>query len=278
MAKGRATRPGSRWQPAVGQGSAKRAAGRSRRRWPRLRVPHLSARWRRAGLAALVLALVTVGGWWVYQSPLLSVREVTVEGSAALSPQLVRSTADLEGRSILRPDFAGARQRLLALPLVKEVQIGRDWPTGVRITVVERAPWGVWEAGGQRFVIDDEGVVLEMPAPKDAPVIVQLDAKAPLAPGDRVDPGALAVARELVPTAERTLGRRVIALEFSRASGLTAVLAGGPDRPELRATFGDGQGYDFKVATLYALLRQADEEGRTLRRVDLRFGDRVAVQ
>jgi cell division protein FtsQ len=253
-------------------------AGRSRRRWPRLRVPHWSARWRRVGLAALVLALVTLGGWWVYQSPLLSIREVTVEGSDALSPQVVRSTADLEGRSILRPDFSGARQRLLALPMVKEVQIGRDWPTGVRITVVERAPWGVWEAGGQRFVIDDEGVVLDMPAPEGAPVIVQLDAPAPLAPGDRVDPGALAVARELVPTAERTLGRRVIALEFSRASGLTAVLAGGPDRPALRATFGDGQGYEFKVATLYALLRRADEEGRTLRRVDLRFGDRVAVQ
>ena len=271
-------RPGTRWQPGVGREPVRRVAGRSRIRWPRPRLPHGSARWRRAGLAALVVALMTLGGWWVYQSPLLSIREVTVEGSNALSPQVVRSVAGLEGRSILRPDFSGARQRLLALPMVKEAQIGRDWPTGVWITVVERAPWGVWQAGGQRFVVDDEGVVLDMPAPEGAPVIVQLDAPAPLTPGDRVDPGALAVARELVPTAERTLGRRVIALEFSRASGLTVVLAGGPDRPELRATFGDGQGYEFKVATLYALLRRADEDGRTLRRVDLRFGDRVAVQ
>ena len=62
-------------------------------------------------------------------------------------------------------------------------------------------------------------------------------------------------------------------LEFSRASGLTAVLA-----DDLRVTFGDAQGYEFKVAALFPVLQRAEEEGRTPRRVDLRFGDRVAIQ
>ena len=221
---------------------------------------------------------MALGGWWLYRSPLLSVREVTVEGSEILSPEMIRSIAGLEGQSLVRPDFEGTRQRLLALPMVKDAQISRDWPSGARIIIVERAPWGVWQVGGQRFVIDDEGVVLDLPAPAGAPVILQTDAASPLAPGDRVDPGAVAVARQLVPTAERTLGRPLVGLEFSQTSGLQVMLAGGPDEPALRAVFGDAQGYDFKVATLYTLLQRADEEGRTLRRVDLRFGDRVAVQ
>ncbi len=35
---------------------------------------------------------------------------------------------------------------------------------------------------------------------------------------------------------------------------------------------------DLPAAALYAVVRQADQEERTLRSVDLRFGDRVAIQ
>ena len=270
-------RPGAGWQPGIGR-QPKRVVGRQRWRRPRLRVPPLSERWRSALLVALAVVGALAGGWWLYRSPLLSVREVNVEGNSVLSAELLRQVADMEGQSILRSDVAGASERLLALPLVKEAQIKREWPASVSITIVERTPWGVWDAGGKRFVVDDEGVVLDLPAPKGAPVILQSDAPRPLVPGDRVDSGAVAVASELVPTAERTLGRRVVALEFSQASGLTAVLNGGPERPRLRATFGDAQGYAFKIAALYAVLRRADAEDRTLRSVDLRFGDRVAVR
>ena len=229
-------------------------------------------------MLALVAVGALAGGWWLYNSPLLSVREVNIDGNEVLSAELLREVADMEGESILRTDVAGASERLLALPLVKDVQISREWPASVNITIVERTPWGIWDAGGQRFVVDDEGVVLDLPAAEGAPLILQSDAVGPLEPGDRVDAGAVAVARELVPTAERTLGRRVVALEFSQASGLTAILSGGPDQPRLRATFGDAQGYAFKIASLYAVLRRADAENRTLASVDLRFGDRVAVR
>lgn len=278
MVRERTVRPGQRWQPDSGRRPARPVAGRLRWRRPRLGLPGWTARWRRLILLAIAVVAIGAGVWWVYRSPLLSIREVTVEGVETLSPEMVSGLADLEGQSLLRLDFEGARQRLLALPMVKDVQISRDWPSAAHITIVERTPWGVWQAGGVRFVIDDEGVVLDVPAPAGAPVIVQYGAFQPLVAGDRVDAGAVAVARQLAPTARRTLGRSLVALEFSQASGLTAVLAVGPDDPGLRAVFGDAQGYDFKLATLYTLLRQADQEGRTLTRVDLRFGDRVAVQ
>lgn len=274
MARQRTTRPGYRWQPELRSRVNRRVAGRTRWRLPRLSVPRPTARWRQAALLTVVLVGLAAGGWWLYQSPLLSMRQVSVEGNAVLSSDVVRSIADIEGRSMARPDFEGARQRLLALPVVKDVQIGRDWPNGARISIVERVPWGLWQMGDQRFVIDEEGVVLDLPVPEGAPVIVQTDAASTVVvPGDRVDPGAVALARELLSTAERTVGRSVVALEFSRASGVTAVLS-----DDLRVTFGDVQGYEFKVAALFAVLQQAIEDGRTLHAVDLRFGDRVAVQ
>ena len=267
VARRRTTRAGDRWQPGAG--------GRTRRR--RVGVPRLTRRTGRLLALVIVLAGLSVGGWWFYNSPLLSIDEVTVEGTSVLSPEAVLGIAGLEGQSLLTPDFDGARQRLLALPIVKDVEIGRTWPNGVKITVVERTPWGVWQAGAARSVIDDEGFVLEGLAPEGAPVIVQVDTAAPLVPGDRVDEGAVAVARPLVPMAERTLGLAVVSLEFSQESGLLAVL-GDADGAVVRATFGDDQGYDFKIATLYTLLKRGEDEGRTLRQVDLRFGDRVALR
>lgn len=276
MARRRTTRAGDRWQPVSVARPGKRVAGRRQRRWPR---PRFGAYWRRAFLLALVLASVTAAGVGVYRSPVLSVQGVRVEGTNVLSVEEVRLVADLEGRSLLRPDFAGARQRLLALPMVKDVRISRDLPRDAHVRIVERTPMAVWQIGEERYVIDAEGVVLDMLAPTGIPVIVQTDAAWALAPGDRVDRGAVDVVAQLVPTAKQTLDRTVIALEFSQARGLTVVLAGSADeRDGLWVTFGDAQGYDFKVAALYAVLQQAEEEGRTLRRVDLRFGDRVAVQ
>lgn len=273
MSRARTVRPGHRWQP-TGVSRNRRVAGRLRWLRPSLSGLRWRARWSRALLLVLVVAVVASGGYWVYRSPLLSVREVNVEGANQLSPALMRDIAGLEGESLLHPDFEGARARLLALPLVKEAQVGYDWPNGARIKIIERVPWGSWQAGDQRFVVDDEGVVLNVPPPEGAPVIVQTDG--PL-PEGRVDPGTIAAAILLVPTSEQTLGRSVVALKFSQESGLTAVLSGG-DGPDVEVTFGDAQGYEFKVAALYAVLRQADEEGRVVRRVDLRFGDRVAVQ
>ena len=267
-------RAGNRWQPVTGARLNRRVAGRRAWRMPKLQAPSLTIRWRRAAVAGLVGAALGVGGWWLYQSPLLTIHSVSVEGSGVLLPEVVRNIADLDGQSLFQTDFAAAEERLRAVPLIKDVDIGRDWPNGAHITIVERTPWGFWQAGQQRLVIDEEGVVLDLPAPEGAPLIVQKEPPAePLSLGDRVDPGAVAVAGRLVSTAEQTLGRPVVALEYSQSGGLTAVLDG-----DLRVLFGDAQGYEFKLAALSAILQQAGAEGKTLHRVDLRFGERVAVQ
>jgi cell division protein FtsQ len=233
---------------------------------------------RKAAVIVVGVAAFATAAYWLYQSPVFSVRHVTVAGNSVLSDQELREVSGLEGDRLLQPDFDGAEDRIAALPGVRDVEVSRDWPMGARVTVVERRPWGIWEAAGQRYTIDDEGVILDMAALDGSPLIRSVEgAASPLKPGDAVEPSAVGVAQELVATADQTVGLPVSALEFSQASGLTAVL-GAPGTEGLRVTFGDAQAYEFKIASLYAVLEQARAEGRTLVRVDLRFGDRVAVQ
>ena len=288
MAKRHAARAGSRWQPVM----VDRAQRRSRRfmpvwrlprvarlpRWPALGALAARIHWRRFALAAVTGVSLTGGGWWLYHSPLLSVQDVSVSGTVTHSPQQIETLADVEGDSMVRPGFAAAGERLKTLPMVKDVRITRNWPRGASIEVVERTPWGLWQVGMQSFVIDEEGVVIDVPVPPGAPAIVQTDALLPPNPGDAVDGDAVALARILAITAERAVERLLVRLEYSQAAGVTAVFAGGAGQPELRAVFGGTQGLEFKVASLFAVLQSAREEGRVVRQVDLRFGDRVAVQ
>jgi cell division protein FtsQ len=241
----------------------------------RVRLPRVAvaAYWRQVAAAVLGASAVGLGGWWLYHSPMLTVQDVNVQGNVVLSNDVVRELSGLDGESLIRPDFGAAEERLLAQPIVKEAHVGRDWPNGASIEIVERSAWGTWQVGNDRFVIDNEGVVLNLPAPQGAPLILQTDTSLTPGEGQRVDIGAVRVASRLVQTAPQTLGRPVVGLEFTQARGLTAVLEG-----DLRVTFGDAQGYDFKIASLFAILQRADEEGRALVSVDLRFGDRVAVQ
>jgi cell division septal protein FtsQ len=162
--------------------------------------------------------------------------------------------------------------------MVKDVRNTRDWPRGASIEIVERKPWGIWQVGMQSVVIDEEGVVIDVPVPPGAPAIAQTDAVFAPKPGDAVDGDAVALARILHVTADRTVNRPLTRLEYAGGAGVTAVFAAVDGQPELRAVFGGTEDLEFKVASLFAVLQRAQEEGRAVRQVDLRFGDRVAVQ
>ena len=142
------------------------------------------------------------------------------------------------------------------------------------LIVQERRPWGFWEAVGQRYVIDEDGFVLERLLPDEgAPVIRDLGATEKLKAGDQVDADAVNLARELAQAAPERLGLAVTTVEYRQSNGLTAVFEGG-----LRATFGDGRDFDYKMAALRALLERTRQQGVEVRTVDLRFGGRIAYQ
>jgi cell division septal protein FtsQ len=248
-------------------------AGRRKIAAPKVEVPKVSSRTAKIAAGVAVIVLASAGGWWLYHTPVFALHGVAVEGNAVVSDETVRQVAALDGQSIVLPDFNGAEARLRAFPLIKDAKVTRDWPFGAKVTITERQAWGVWQIGDAKYVIDDEGVVLSLPAPQNAPLIAQTDAGGSLQPGDRVDKAAVAIAAHLAATAQQAIGEPVSHFDYSAAGGLNIILA-----DNVRVSFGGVDNYVFKLAALYAVLQRAENEGMSVHAVDLRFGDRVAVE
>jgi cell division protein FtsQ len=186
---------------------------------------------------------------------------------------VVAATSDVSGQNILALDVKEARARVLELPMVKDVEVTRQFPRSVLIKVQEREPWGYWESGGGRYVIDSDGLVLNRGLPPEgAPLVMQLDGGHFLSAGDAVDSDALHLTRTLqerLPEAIPAGRLPAVAFEFREKDGLTVTLKSG-----LRVTFGDSHDLDYKLAALEALLQRAPDSTF----VDLRFGDRIVFQ
>jgi cell division septal protein FtsQ len=229
---------------------------------------------RRFLLPALAIIGLALGGWLLLRSPLLQVQEVKVVVAERLDAATLAAASGLEGQNILFADTGKAKERLSQMALIKDLSIERRWPGKMVIKVKERQPWGYWQVKDDVYVIDDEGFVLDNDEPDEgAPTIVQLDSERRWLPGERVEVHAVDLARQLIESAPRSLGRAVVGLEYSDRSGLTVVLEG-----DLRATFGDDRDLDYKISVLYVLLEKSQREGREVHAVDLRFVDSVSFQ
>jgi cell division protein FtsQ len=202
------------------------------------------------------------------------VADVRVASADTLDTQALREISGLQGQSMLRLDLQGARERLLAIPQVKDVHFSRDWPNAVTMTVDERKVWGYWSVGGKDYPVDLDGVVLASGAPSQASTrIVEPESNRIMGPGDRVDPDAIALADRIFRESPTVLGKNVTELEYKAGVGITALFASG-----LRVTFGDDRSYDYKMSVLSTLLDQLKAKGRTPQAVDLRFGERVTYE
>lgn len=151
--------PGSTGSSLVDDDSVRAARRRFvRRRWARRWLA-----WRRLVVAVVLLALVAGSVWLVFGSSLLAVNGVRVEGTSALTPDVVRRTAEVPtGSPLATADLDAVSQRVERLPAVKSVDVSRAWPDRVRIDVTERRVVAVvapTRAGEPFRGTDDEGVV-----------------------------------------------------------------------------------------------------------------------
>lgn len=233
----------------------------------------------RIAIAAAALLMCVSAGWWTYHSPWLTVSDVKVVGTQQVSAQDVARTAGVEGDSIFGLDLSAAKTRVEAMPKVRSATVKKHGMHGVEIDVQERTAWGSWQIGGVNVPIDEDGYVLDGPAPKDAPVIINAEPHAPVKPGDRMDAAIVMLAARIAREAPTSLGRNVITFAYKQQDGLTAILAGADvDAKPVWVQFGDGRDYDFKIATLYALFERVKNDELTLNVVDLRFGDRLSFR
>ena len=176
---------------------------------------------------------------------------------AVLAAIGVRSGGPLFG---FEPD--AARRLLENLDWVKEAEVEKIYPNGLRIRLREREPIALWQTAGAFYPVDAAGVALVSLAPGRF-------AHLPLVTGE----GANSVAAQLVNRLEARKGLRSRVKAAARvgrrrwnlylASGLKVLL---PERNEEKA-----------LDTLQRLLADGRLEERAVRVLDLRLPDRIAL-
>jgi cell division septal protein FtsQ len=120
--------------------------------WPTLK--------RRLIIVGLVLCVLAAAYWfWFRGSSFVAVEDVTIKG-AEQAPQIesaLRGAA--EGQSTIDFDMAALEQAVAGDPLVADIAVQADFPSGVLIDVEVRRPAGY--LGAEGVVVAGDGTVLE---------------------------------------------------------------------------------------------------------------------
>ncbi|HXT20505.1 MAG TPA: FtsQ-type POTRA domain-containing protein [Thermoanaerobaculia bacterium] len=123
-----------------------------------------------AALRALLVVALPVGVVvWLLYSPYFLIREVKVDGGARVSAAWMQENLQpLVGRHVLAVSLDGVRRRLSTHPWVASVELRRELPDRLRVSVVERQPVALLaEKTGLSF-LDGEGLAI---APVPPPTV-----------------------------------------------------------------------------------------------------------
>ena len=123
-------------------------------------------RLRRVATAAIVVLVVVLATWALLFSPLLGLQpqRISVAGSdGSVSDKQVRDVlAPYTGDSLLRLDTGRLSTQVSdKLVRVRQAQVTRSWPRGLRVQLTMRVPVATVQGADGYQVLDNEAVVLE---------------------------------------------------------------------------------------------------------------------
>jgi cell division protein FtsQ len=238
----------------------------------------------RAGVPAVLLAVVAGSGVWAWQSGWvarqgqqvshaavdaaakagLRLDQVVVSGRERTQPDSILAALGIrQGGPILGFDPARAKQRLEDLTWVKTAVVERSLPGTVRIALTERAPLALWQLDGALSVIDRDGERIDRATPKD-------HADLPLVVG----PGAPEHAAELLALLAREpeMNARVKAAVRVRDRRWNIVLRNGVEVQLPAETPSRAWSRLAQIERKHGVLQ------RDVRMIDLRLPDRMVVR
>jgi cell division protein FtsQ len=235
---------------------------------------------RRASILTVAIAAAAAAASgviaWVVSSPMFQVDRLRVRGAARLSGAEIETLlSGLRGRNILAVDLEHFRRRALESPWVAAATLSRVLPSTVDIEVTERVPIAIARFGGQLYLVDGAGVIVDEFGPDyrefDLPIVDGLIAEQRRG-GPAIDPARLQVTTALLAAlaAAPAVGGRVSQVDVADARDVVVLLDDDPARLHL--------GHEAFVERLQRYLELAPALRRELDGidyVDLRFGDRV---
>jgi cell division protein FtsQ len=231
------------------------------RRRPRVRL--------RIALAVAAALALLAGAWmWVRDSPLVSVRKVTITGVSGPDAGQIRAALTLAARNMTTLDaHVGALRTAVApYPVVDDLRVATHFPHGMSIHVIEQLPVGALMAGGRTIAASGDGTLLHDLPTSALPVIPV----AFLPAGSRVvDQQALGALALLAATPKRLLSR-VSQVSTSAPHGLVVALRSGPS-----IYFGDRSRVAAKWEAATEVLADPSSAGATY--IDVSDPDRPAA-
>ncbi|WP_367141302.1 cell division protein FtsQ/DivIB [Mycobacterium sp.] len=200
-------------------------------------VPRGAVRGLKVALVTLVLSVVVVAlALILYFTPVMSARSIVVAGTGAVTRGEVLDAAGVAlGTPLLQIDTSRVADRVAAIRRVASARVQRQYPSALRITIVERVPVAVKDFPDGPHLYDRDGVdFATAPPPATLPY---LDVADP-GPTDPATRAALAVLSALRPEVGAQVGRiaapSVASITLTLTDGRT-VIWGTADRTEEKA-------------------------------------------
>jgi cell division protein FtsQ len=197
----------------------------------------------------VALAVVIVGlGLLLYFTPVMSARDIVITGLGAVPQEEVLAAAAVKpGTPLLQVDTDAVADRVATIRRVASGRVQREYPSTLRITVVERVPIVLKDYPDGPHLFDRDGVDFATAPPP--PGLPYLDADTP-GPGDPPTQAALAVMTALRPEVAGQVSR----IAAPSVAAITLTLADGRV-----VVWGTTERTEEKAQKLAALLTQAGQ-------------------
>jgi cell division protein FtsQ len=200
-------------------------------------------------------------------SPLLSIREIEVEGNVYANPNLLDVVVEsLSGDPILTADLHGAKVQIEAIPWVRKARVSMHLPSRVLIQVDERTPLAfVRSVDGFNRVLDRDGRVLDV-IEGDPTEYIRIIGTAPsLVAGDFVAQPFLGAA-QLINALPRDLADRLISATVSPEGEISLQFT-----PNLQVIFGAPVDYQAKLVGVINEIKRQGTKSYTV--IDVSAGE-----
>jgi cell division protein FtsQ len=238
---------------------------------------------KQVALQIITVVMIAAGGvlaWKAYQmlmhAEMFQIAGVDVKGAKQVSQADLREIAGVfTGQNIFRVDLEAPVRRARTNPWVKDVRIYRRLPNRISMVVTERAAFALLDTGAGKYVMDNEGVVIDRIVKESAsewqlPVVAVKDYR--VRPGEQAAYEGMAESLTLIAEIAERGGWRL---------NEVTIKAGSPET--LSILYAD---HEFKIGTgnyaeklrrLVEILSDGTQRGLEIAYVDLRPERQAAV-
>jgi cell division protein FtsQ len=207
-------------------------------------------RWQRAGIIA---ASTTVAGaltWLVGFSPvfILDASQIEVVGARETTaiPEITKIAASHAGISVARVDTAQVAEQVRAVSGVKDAEVTRVWPAGLRVDLTPRTPAAKVPEGDAIALFDADGVRLG-----SADELKDVPDDLPTVAADPTDRAAIRTALNIWDRLPAQMRSEVIRFDATSRDDVRARLHSGQ-----AVRWGDDEEMPLKIAVVQTLHRK----------------------